>query len=68
MRPEKQLADDMTRLRGAANRLTRAMIFASLLLSATILYVNEAVTIAFIFAGLAAVTWLTIMLRLGGRG
>ncbi len=68
VRPDQRMADDLVRLRGAANRLTRAVIFGSLLLSATILYINGALIAAGVAGGLAALTWLTIALRIGGKG
>jgi predicted unusual protein kinase regulating ubiquinone biosynthesis (AarF/ABC1/UbiB family) len=68
VRPDQQMADDLVRLRGAANRLTRAVIFGSLLLSASILYINGALIAAGVTGGLAALTWLTIALRIGGKG
>jgi predicted unusual protein kinase regulating ubiquinone biosynthesis (AarF/ABC1/UbiB family) len=68
VRPDQRMADDLVRLRGAANRLTRAVIFGSLLLSATILYINGALVAAGVAGGLAALTWLTIAFRIGGKG
>jgi predicted unusual protein kinase regulating ubiquinone biosynthesis (AarF/ABC1/UbiB family) len=68
VRPDQRMAGDLARLRGAANRLTRAVIFGSLLLSATILYISGETAAAGVAGGLAALTWLTIALRIGGRG
>lgn len=68
VRPDQRMAGDLARLRSATNRLTRAVIFGSLLISATILYVNGEVIASGVAAGLAALVWLTIALKIGGRG
>ena len=61
--PNEKLERDIRRLESAVLGVTRALVFASLLGTATWLYTSEHVLLGEISYGLAAVAWLALALR-----
>ncbi len=57
------LRRDLYRLESAVSGLTRALMSASLLIAATLLYVNDRTVPALVGFGLAGVAWLSLVLR-----
>jgi predicted unusual protein kinase regulating ubiquinone biosynthesis (AarF/ABC1/UbiB family) len=57
------LRRDLYRLESAVSGLTRALMSASLLIAATLLYVNDRTVPALVGFGLTGVAWLSLVLR-----
>ncbi len=66
--PSDALRADLRRVEGAVTGLTRTLMFASLLLAGTLLYINGDVLPGIGAFALAGVSWLTVVLRRRPRG
>lgn len=62
IKPDRQLAADLRGLRRSVNGLTRAVVFASLVISGALLYLNGSVWPAGVLWALGGVTWITLLL------
>jgi predicted unusual protein kinase regulating ubiquinone biosynthesis (AarF/ABC1/UbiB family) len=62
IKPNRQLTADVRDLRHAINSLTRAVVFASLVISGALLYLNGDAWPAGVLWALGGVTWLTLLI------